>query len=147
MGMRLDDNPAVPPLELTAHPEVGHEGVPRIEVQEHVLSPALHLGEFPSHQARGEILALPVPADDPHRVAGALHLYRLDPASHDVLLQIPAHHFDLRQLHPAPYAPTRSEMWSNASRAARCSASFFDFPTPAPIGSPPRNTVAVNSFS
>src|SRR5918992_819698 len=132
MGVRLDDDPSVAALELSAHPEMGDQGIAGIQVQHHVLAPSLHLGQLPSLQPRGEVLALAVPADPPHRVARALHLSRPDPPTYHVLLQVPAHHLDLRQLHVAPYAPTRSEMWSNASRAARCSASFFDLPTPTP---------------
>ena len=52
---------------------------------------------------------------------------------------------------PSRGRPARRESLGDAQRtpraAARCSASFLDRPMPVPIGSPPRCTVAVNSFS
>ena len=92
----LDHDASVAALELPAHPEMGHEDVAGVEVQQDVLPATLHLRELVALQARREVLALGVPSDHAHRVARSLHLHRLYPATDDVLLEVASHHLDLR---------------------------------------------------
>ena len=60
--------------ELAAHPEVRHEHVAVVHVQQDVLAAALGLGELAPDEQVGELLALAVPADHPHRVLRRTYL-------------------------------------------------------------------------
>ena len=97
-------------LQLPAHPEVHDEHVAGIELEQQVLASALDLRDLAPVQARREVLALRVTPDDPHGVLGALDLGRLDPAAHDVTLQVTTHDLDLGELHPSPYAPLEDDL-------------------------------------
>ena len=101
--------------------------------------------------ARRDVELLPrlVATDHAHRVLRTLDLHVLDLLADDVAFQIASHHLDLRKLHPrSPPVARRGapRCAREASRAACCSASFFERPTPVPNGSRRITTVAVNSF-
>src|SRR5205807_6639352 len=94
-----------------------------------------------------EVAPAAVPADDAHRVLGVANLDGADLPANDLLLQLAADDLHLRQFgHQASLAPSRapsrppSRDWisARASRAASCSASFFERPLPSPSSSPAR---------
>src|SRR6185503_7429323 len=88
--------------QLAGHPEMDHQHLAAVELDEQVLAPTLDARELLAHQRLGELLALAVATDRAHPGdVDGLHLL-----ADDLLLEISPDHLDLRELrHPAPPLP------------------------------------------
>ena len=135
MGVGRTFGPRRREEHLSAHPQVDHRGVTRVERQQQILAASVGGDDHGVGQPVDERL----PRRSPN---GPLtpDVDTFDASTDEMALQTTANGLDLRQLGHRPIRRQPSER--QASVAANCSAAFFDRPVPTPCTSPSTSTLA-----
>src|SRR3954453_14019078 len=120
------------------HAQMDHQCIARVQGTDDVLAAAPDRRHRRPRQSVDQLLT----RGAPHR-SFATDLHSLDPPADDERDHATANGFDLREFRHDQTPSDNADSESNASDAACCSASFFDFPSPTPRATPSTSTVAV----